>query len=124
MAEESSVYDHCVQMLSFVKKLEDLKTGIENDIYIDVFLQSFPPSYDPFVVNYNMNGFKKFIPKLINILVQEIRACGHVGKASTSKNDKRAWCWKKKKSKTKGQPMIENQLSRPQPLAKGKRKKV
>ncbi|KAL0324540.1 UNVERIFIED_CONTAM: hypothetical protein Scaly_2421100 [Sesamum calycinum] len=62
MAEGSSVHDHCVQMLSFVEKLEDLKTRIKNDTYIDVFLQLFPPSYDPFVVNFNMNRFEKSIP--------------------------------------------------------------
>ncbi|KAL0445577.1 UNVERIFIED_CONTAM: hypothetical protein Slati_1685600 [Sesamum latifolium] len=70
MGEGSSVHDHCVQMLSFVEKLEDLKAGIENDTYIDVFLQSLPPSYGPFIVNFNINGLEKFILKFINMLVQ------------------------------------------------------
>ncbi|KAL0285562.1 UNVERIFIED_CONTAM: Retrovirus-related Pol polyprotein from transposon RE2 [Sesamum radiatum] len=46
-------------MLSLVEKLEDLKAGLNNDTYIDVILQSLPPSYDPFIVNYNMNGLEK-----------------------------------------------------------------
>ncbi|KAL0347850.1 UNVERIFIED_CONTAM: hypothetical protein Scaly_1801000 [Sesamum calycinum] len=70
MAEGSSVHIHCVQMLSFMEKLEDLKAAIENDTYIDVFLQSFIPSYNPFVVNFNMNGLEKYIPELINMLIQ------------------------------------------------------
>ncbi|KAL0352342.1 UNVERIFIED_CONTAM: hypothetical protein Scaly_1622900 [Sesamum calycinum] len=56
MTEGSSVQDHGVKMLSLVEKLEDLKVGLENDTYIDVILQSLPPSYDPFIVNFNMNG--------------------------------------------------------------------
>ncbi|KAL0405354.1 UNVERIFIED_CONTAM: hypothetical protein Slati_3849300 [Sesamum latifolium] len=44
MAERSSVQSHGVKMLSLVEKLEDLKAGLENDTYIDVILQSLPPS--------------------------------------------------------------------------------
>ncbi|KAL0420671.1 UNVERIFIED_CONTAM: hypothetical protein Slati_3090000 [Sesamum latifolium] len=70
MAEGSSVQSHGVKMLSLVQKLEDLKAGLDNDTYIDMILQSLPPSYDPFVINYNMNGLEKSIHELINILVQ------------------------------------------------------
>ncbi|KAL0462943.1 UNVERIFIED_CONTAM: hypothetical protein Slati_0181900 [Sesamum latifolium] len=58
MAEGSSVQSHGVKMLFLVEKLEDLKAGLKNDTYIDVILQSLPPSYDPFIVNYNMNGLE------------------------------------------------------------------
>ncbi|KAL0292851.1 UNVERIFIED_CONTAM: hypothetical protein Sradi_6969800 [Sesamum radiatum] len=56
MAEGSSVQSHGVKMLFLVKKLEDLEVGLENDTYIDVILQSLPPLYDPYIINYNMNG--------------------------------------------------------------------
>ncbi|KAL0408434.1 UNVERIFIED_CONTAM: hypothetical protein Sradi_1777800 [Sesamum radiatum] len=59
MIEGSSVHSHGIKMLSLVEKLEDLKVGLNNDTYIDVILQSLPPSYDPFIVNYNMNGLEK-----------------------------------------------------------------
>ncbi|KAL0293840.1 UNVERIFIED_CONTAM: hypothetical protein Sradi_6917100, partial [Sesamum radiatum] len=68
MTEGSSVHSHGVKMLSLVEKLEDLKAGLDNDTYIDVILQSLPPSYDPFIVNYNMNGLEKSIHELINML--------------------------------------------------------
>ncbi|KAL0411608.1 UNVERIFIED_CONTAM: hypothetical protein Slati_3750500 [Sesamum latifolium] len=91
MAEGSSVQSHGVKMLSLVEKLEDLKAGLENDTYIDVILQSLLPSYDPFIVNYNMNGLEKSIHELINMLVQ-YEAATHksepavlVGEVSTSK---------------------------------------
>ncbi|KAL0451304.1 UNVERIFIED_CONTAM: hypothetical protein Slati_1108500 [Sesamum latifolium] len=59
MTEGSSVHSHGVKMLSLMEKLEDLKAGLDNDMYIDVILQFLPPSYDPFIVNYNMNGLEK-----------------------------------------------------------------
>ncbi|KAL0434753.1 UNVERIFIED_CONTAM: Transposon Ty2-B Gag-Pol polyprotein [Sesamum radiatum] len=78
-------------MFSLVKKLENLKAGLNNDTYIDVILYLLPPSYDPFIVNYNMNGLEKSIYELINMLVQ-YEATTHksepavlVGEASTSK---------------------------------------
>ncbi|KAL0361242.1 UNVERIFIED_CONTAM: hypothetical protein Sradi_3808700 [Sesamum radiatum] len=70
MTEGSSVHSHGVKMLSLVEKLENLKGGLNNDTYIDVILQSLPPSHDPFIVNYNMNGLEKSIHDLINMLVQ------------------------------------------------------
>ncbi|KAL0283944.1 UNVERIFIED_CONTAM: hypothetical protein Sradi_7212900 [Sesamum radiatum] len=106
MTEGSSVQSHGVTMLSLVEKLEDLKAGFDNDTYIDVILQSLPPSYDPFIVNYNMNGLEKSIHELINMLVQ-YEATTHksepsvlVREASTSKaKGKGARRWKRKKGK-------------------------
>ncbi|KAL0448899.1 UNVERIFIED_CONTAM: hypothetical protein Slati_1446300 [Sesamum latifolium] len=92
MVEGSSVQIHGVTMLSLVEKLEDLKAGLNNDTYIDVILQSLPPSYDPFIVNYNMNGLEKSIHELINMLVQyetttrKSEPSVLVGEASTSKS--------------------------------------
>ncbi|KAL0427346.1 UNVERIFIED_CONTAM: hypothetical protein Slati_2909400 [Sesamum latifolium] len=59
MTEGSSLHSHGVKMLSLVEKLEDIKAGLNNDTYIDVIIQSLPPSYDPFILNYNMNGLEK-----------------------------------------------------------------
>ncbi|KAK4383013.1 hypothetical protein Sango_2817700 [Sesamum angolense] len=70
MAKGSSVQSHGIKMLSLVEKLEDLKAGLDNDTYIDVILQSLPPSYDPLIISYNMNGLEKSIHELINMLVQ------------------------------------------------------
>ncbi|KAL0420791.1 UNVERIFIED_CONTAM: hypothetical protein Slati_3102000 [Sesamum latifolium] len=62
------IQSHGVMMLSLVEKLKDLKVGFDNDTYIDVILQSL--SYDPFIVNFNMNRLEKTIHELINMLVQ------------------------------------------------------
>ncbi|KAL0394960.1 UNVERIFIED_CONTAM: hypothetical protein Slati_4462200 [Sesamum latifolium] len=39
-------------------------------MYVDVILQSLPPSFDQFIINYNMNGLEKSLHELINMLVQ------------------------------------------------------
>ncbi|KAL2252608.1 UNVERIFIED_CONTAM: hypothetical protein Sindi_0055500, partial [Sesamum indicum] len=70
MTEGSSVQEHGINMLFLVEKLEDLQVGLDNDTYIDVILQSLPPSYGSFVVNYNMNRLEKTMHELINMLVQ------------------------------------------------------
>ncbi|KAL0420393.1 UNVERIFIED_CONTAM: hypothetical protein Slati_3062200 [Sesamum latifolium] len=115
MAEGSSVKSHGVKMLSLVEKLEDLKAGLDNDTYIDVILQSLPPSYDPFIINYNMNGLEKKIHELINMLVQ-YKATTHksaptilVGNASTSKvKGKRPDARRGRRARKKlSQPLLE-----------------
>ncbi|KAL0349800.1 UNVERIFIED_CONTAM: hypothetical protein Sradi_4129200 [Sesamum radiatum] len=106
MAERSFVQGHGVKMLPLVGKLEDLKAGLDNDTYIDVILQSLPPFYDLFIINYNMDGLEKSIHELINMLVQYEATTYKsvpavlVGEASTSKaKGKRARHWKRNKGK-------------------------
>ncbi|XP_020549132.1 uncharacterized protein LOC110011888 [Sesamum indicum] len=70
MIEGSSIQEQGVKMLSLVEKLKDLKPDLEKETYIDVILQSLPPSFDPFIMNYNMNGLDKHLHELINMLVQ------------------------------------------------------
>ncbi|KAL0395116.1 UNVERIFIED_CONTAM: hypothetical protein Slati_4477800 [Sesamum latifolium] len=114
MTKGSSVQSHGVKMLSLVVKLEDPKVGLDNDTYIDVILQSLPPSYDLFIINYNMNGLEKSILELISMLVQ-YEPTTHksaptvlVGEASTSKaKGKRAGRWKRNKGRKKlSQPLL------------------
>ncbi|KAL0283932.1 UNVERIFIED_CONTAM: hypothetical protein Sradi_7213000, partial [Sesamum radiatum] len=70
MIEGSSVQEYGVKMLSIVEKLKDLKALLAKEMYIDMILQSFPPSFDSFIVNYNMNGLDNDLHELINMLVQ------------------------------------------------------
>ncbi|KAL0445272.1 UNVERIFIED_CONTAM: hypothetical protein Slati_2249900 [Sesamum latifolium] len=68
--EGSSVQEHGVKMLSLVEKLKDLKADLSKETYIDVILQSLRPSFDSFIVNYNMNRLDKDLHEMINMLVQ------------------------------------------------------
>ncbi|KAK4386148.1 UNVERIFIED_CONTAM: hypothetical protein Scaly_2218600 [Sesamum calycinum] len=94
-------------MLSLVEKLKDLQADLEKKTCIDVILQSLPPSFDQFIINYNMNELEKSLHELINVLVQYeamIEKCASsvlVGEASTSKvKGKVAGREKRKKDET------------------------
>ncbi|KAL0285010.1 UNVERIFIED_CONTAM: hypothetical protein Scaly_2832800 [Sesamum calycinum] len=124
MTEGSSVQEHGVKILTLVEKLEDLKVGLENDTYIDVILQSLPPSYDPFIVNFNMNELEKSINELINILVQYEATIKKsvpsvfIREASTSKaKGKRAGRWKRKKGKAKAKTVVVAKDAKSSPVA-------
>ncbi|KAL0453845.1 UNVERIFIED_CONTAM: hypothetical protein Slati_1362600 [Sesamum latifolium] len=103
MIEGSSVQEHGVKMLSLVEKLKDLNADLAKETYIDMILQSLPPSFDSFIVNYNMNGLEKDLHELINILVQceatieKSAPSVLLGEASTSKvKGKAVGRWKTK----------------------------
>ncbi|KAL0282715.1 UNVERIFIED_CONTAM: hypothetical protein Sradi_7253500 [Sesamum radiatum] len=92
MTEGSSIREHGVMMLSIVEKLKDLHADLEKEeTYVDVILQSLPPYYDQFIINYNMNGLEKSLHELINMLVQyeatieKSVQSALVGEVSTSK---------------------------------------
>ncbi|KAL0294473.1 UNVERIFIED_CONTAM: hypothetical protein Sradi_6886200 [Sesamum radiatum] len=132
MIEGSSVQEHGVKMLFLVEKLKDLKANLEKETYIDVILQSLPPSFDSFIVNYNMNGLDKDLHELINMLFQyeaiikKSAPSVLVGEASTSKaKGKGAGRWRRKKGKTES-TTASAQSARVAPLGmgKGKRKAV
>ncbi|KAK4388203.1 hypothetical protein Sango_2426900 [Sesamum angolense] len=113
MIERPSVQEHGVKMLSLVEKLKDLKADLEKETYIDVILQSLFPSFDLFIVNYNMNGLDKDLHELINILVQyeatikESASSVLIGDASTSEaKGKGARHWTRKKGYDSGRERV------------------
>ncbi|KAL0281836.1 UNVERIFIED_CONTAM: hypothetical protein Sangu_2986400 [Sesamum angustifolium] len=70
MIEGSSVREHGVMMLSLVEKFKDLQADFDKEQYVDVILQSLPPSYDQFIINFNMSGLEKSLHELTNMLVK------------------------------------------------------
>ncbi|KAK4407861.1 hypothetical protein Sango_0367100 [Sesamum angolense] len=111
-------------MLSLMEKFKDLKVGLENDTYVDVILQSLPPSFDPFIVNFNMNGLEKSINELMNMLVQyeatikKYAPSVLIGEASTSKaKGKRAGRWKRKKGKAMVKTVVVAKDAKSPPVA-------
>ncbi|KAL0445852.1 UNVERIFIED_CONTAM: hypothetical protein Slati_1713100 [Sesamum latifolium] len=131
--EASSVREHGEMMLCLVEKLKDLQANFEKEkTYVDVILQSLPPSFDQFIINYNMNRFEKSLHELINMLVQYEATIEKsapsvlVGEASTSKaKGKVARREKRKKDETSS--IAASTLSAPvTPLdvVKEKRKRV
>ena len=54
------IYSKC---LGYNNHLIQLGANLPDDSVIDRILQSLPPSYKSFVMNYNMQGMDKTIPK-------------------------------------------------------------
>ncbi|XP_051191133.2 uncharacterized protein [Lolium perenne] len=68
MEEGSSVSEHMLAMSGHAKKLSDLGIVIPNKLGINRVLQSLPPSYKNFVMNYNMQNMNKELPELFSML--------------------------------------------------------
>ena len=68
MEENSSVSEHILRMSGYHNDLTQLGVNLPNDSVIDIVLQSQPPSYKGFVMNYNMQGMEKTIPELFAML--------------------------------------------------------
>ena len=68
MEENSSVSKHILKMSGLHNHLPQLGVNLPDDAVIDRILQSLPPSYKSFVMNYNMQGMMKMIPKLFAML--------------------------------------------------------
>uniref|UniRef100_M8C856 Protein neuralized n=1 Tax=Aegilops tauschii TaxID=37682 RepID=M8C856_AEGTA len=68
MEENSSVSEHILRMSGYHNHLTQLGVNLPDDSVIDRVLQSLPPSYKSFMMNYNMQGMEKTIPKLFAML--------------------------------------------------------
>ena len=64
MEENSSVSEHILKMSGYDNHLIQLGVNLPDDSVIDRILQSLPPSYKSFMMNYNMQGMDKIIPEL------------------------------------------------------------
>ncbi|CAA0811079.1 Unknown protein, partial [Striga hermonthica] len=68
MTEGSSVHDHGLKMIALVERLSSLGVIMDNELYVDLMLQSLPSSFDSFVVNFNMHNMETSLPELVNML--------------------------------------------------------
>ncbi|KAK1648712.1 hypothetical protein QYE76_066517 [Lolium multiflorum] len=68
MEEGSSVSEHVFAMSGHARKLSDLGIVIPNQLGIHRVLQSLPPSYNNFVMNYNMQNMNKELHELFSML--------------------------------------------------------
>src|SRR3954468_20469903 len=67
MDEHSSVSENVLKMSGYADRLVSLGISIPIDLGIHHVLQSLPPSYKSFVINYNMQGMKKSLPELLSM---------------------------------------------------------
>ena len=68
MEGNSSVSEHILKMSGYHNHLSQLGVNLLDDIVIDRVLQSLPPSYKGFVMNYNIQGMPKMMPEIFAML--------------------------------------------------------
>ena len=68
MEENSSVSEHILKMSGLHNRLSQLGVNLPDDVVVDRILQSLPPSYKSFVMNFNMQGMEKTIPEVYSML--------------------------------------------------------
>ena len=68
MAEGSSVGEHVVKMIGYAERLKTLEFPIPPAHMMDMLLSSLPPSYEGFVMNYNMTGMEKTLEEVLAML--------------------------------------------------------
>jgi hypothetical protein len=68
MAEGSLVSPHVIKIIGYIKTLEKLGSELKPGLAIDVILQSLPASYEPFIMNFQMNGMDKILAELHGML--------------------------------------------------------
>src|SRR3954471_14575839 len=68
MEENSSVSEHILRLSGLHNRLSQLDVNLPYEAVIGKILQSLPPSYKSFVMNYNMQGMDKTIPELYSML--------------------------------------------------------
>ena len=59
---------HVIKMIGYVGNLEKLGSKLDNDLATDMILQSLPASFEPFIMNFYMNGIKKTLAELHGML--------------------------------------------------------
>src|SRR6266496_660349 len=68
MEENSFVSENIIKMSGYYNHLNQLGVELPDDCVIHRVLQSLPPSYKGFMMNYNMQGMEKTIPQLFAML--------------------------------------------------------
>ena len=68
MEENSSVSEHVLKMSGYSNRLAELGIELLQEATTNRILQSLPPSYKSFVLNYNMQGMNKSPSELFAML--------------------------------------------------------
>nr|XP_048332846.1 uncharacterized protein LOC125423232 [Ziziphus jujuba var. spinosa] len=53
-----SVWDHCLKMMAHISIVEVIGATLEQEMKIDMILESLPNRFSQFKMNYNMNKLK------------------------------------------------------------------
>ncbi|XP_023633333.1 uncharacterized protein LOC111828966 [Capsella rubella] len=74
-----SMYEHCIEITNLAAKLKNLGMSVDDSFLVQFILNSLPPRYGPFQINYNAIDEKWTSNELTNKLVQEEARLGREG---------------------------------------------
>uniref|UniRef100_A0A1J3K4I8 Retrovirus-related Pol polyprotein from transposon TNT 1-94 n=2 Tax=Noccaea caerulescens TaxID=107243 RepID=A0A1J3K4I8_NOCCA len=74
-----SMHEHCIEMINLAAKLKNLGQSVDDSFLVQFILNSLPPQYGPFQINYNAIDGKWTSNELANKLVQEETRLGREG---------------------------------------------
>jgi hypothetical protein len=106
LTEGSPVSPHVVKMMGYIETLDKLGCELKDDLALDMILRSLPVSYEPFIMNFHMNGTEKTVVVLHWML--------KTGKDSIKKNPNHVMMVRKEKK--------NNRKHWTPPKGKGKKK--
>jgi hypothetical protein len=93
LAVGSPVSSHVIKMMSYIETMDKHGCELKNDLATDVILPSLAASYEPFSMNFHMNGMKKIMAELHVML--------KIAEYSIKKNPNRVMMVQKGKKKRK-----------------------
>jgi hypothetical protein len=68
LADDSLVSPHVIKMMGYIETLDKLGCELKDDLATDVILLSLSASYEPFIMNFHMNGKEKTMVELHGML--------------------------------------------------------
>jgi hypothetical protein len=68
LTEGSLVSPNVIKMMGYIKTLDKLGCKLKDDLATGMILQSLPASYEPFIMNFHMNGMEKTMAELHEML--------------------------------------------------------
>jgi hypothetical protein len=68
LVEGSSVSAHVIKMMGYIETSGKLGCELKEDLTTYMILQSLPTSYEPFNMNFHMNGMEKTVAELHGML--------------------------------------------------------
>nr|AAX96621.1 retrotransposon protein, putative, Ty1-copia sub-class [Oryza sativa Japonica Group]ABA92973.1 retrotransposon protein, putative, Ty1-copia subclass [Oryza sativa Japonica Group] len=64
LAEGNPVSPHVIKMIGYTESLDKLGFPLSRELATDLILQSLPPSFEPFIMNFNMNNLNRTLAEL------------------------------------------------------------
>jgi hypothetical protein len=120
LTEDSPVSPHVIKVMGYIETLDKLGCELKDDLATDVILQSLSVSYEPFIMNFHMNGMDKTVGELHGMIKTPKDSIkknpNHVMMVQKEKKKRKYWT----PPKGKGKEKAFNEPLSSKPKTKGK----